>query len=54
MPLTRDQAGQPWRARQREILSRIVRETDPPTDSLPRITDRERSSHDDAYYAQVG
>ncbi len=32
----------------------MVRETDPPTDSLPRITDRERSSHDDAYYAQVG
>jgi uncharacterized membrane protein YjjP (DUF1212 family) len=32
----------------------MVRETDPPTDSLPRITDRERSSRDDAYYAQVG
>jgi len=54
VPLTRDQAGQPWRARQREILSRIVRETDPPTDSLPRITDREYHSRDDTYYAQVG
>ena len=37
--LTRDRAGQPWRARHREILSRMVRETEPPTDSLPRITD---------------
>src|SRR4051812_2053296 len=33
----RDRAGQPWRARQREILNRIVRETDPPTGSLPRL-----------------
>ena len=54
MPLTRDQAGQPWRARQREILSRIVRETDPPTDILPRMTDRVRSEPDDAYNARVG
>ena len=37
LSLTRDHAGQPWRARQREILSRIVRETEAPTDSLPLI-----------------
>ena len=43
MQLTRDRAGQPWGARQREILSRIVRETEPPTDSLPRITNPERT-----------
>ena len=54
MELTRDRAGQPWRARQREILSRIVRETEPPTDSLPRITDPERSERDDSYDARVG
>ena len=33
--LTRDRAGQ--RSRHREILSRMVRETGPPTDSLPRM-----------------
>ena len=52
--LTRDSAGQPWRARPREILSRIVRETEPPTDTLRRITDPDRSEHDDAYDARVG
>lgn len=52
MELTRNHAGQPWRARQREILNRIVRETDPPTGSLPRITvSREL---DDEYSARVG
>src|SRR6478609_12061567 len=51
--MTRDRAGQPWRARRREILSRIVRETDPPTDAMPRITDSQRE-RDDAYYALVG
>ena len=35
--LTRDRAGQRWRSRHREILSRMVRETEPPTDSLPRM-----------------
>ena len=35
--LTRDRAGQRWRSRHREILSRMVRETGPPTDSLPRM-----------------
>ena len=54
MELTRDRAGQPWRARHREILSRIVRETEPPTDSLPRMTSPGRTEHDDAYYARVG
>ena len=38
MELTRDRAGQPWRARHREVLNRIVRETEPPTDSLPRMS----------------
>jgi len=53
--LTRDRAGQPWRARQREILSRLVRETDPPTGTLSRITDPERGSlHDDSYSERVG
>ena len=54
MELTRDRAGQPWRARQREILNRMVRETEPPTDALPRITDRERREGDDSYDARVG
>ena len=54
MQLTRDRADQPWRARHREILSRIVRETEPPTDSLPRITNPERTERDDSYNARVG
>lgn len=54
MQLTRDSAGQPWRARQREILSRIVRETDPPTGTLARVTDPERGERDDAYTERVG
>ena len=53
MELTRDRAGQPWRARQREILSRIVRETDPPTGSLRRIVD-EPGERDESYYERVG
>jgi uncharacterized membrane protein YjjP (DUF1212 family) len=52
--LTRDSAGQPWRARQREILSRIVRETEPPTDTLRRISDSESDERDDAYEERVG
>ena len=52
MELTRNHAGQQWRARQREILNRIVRETDPPTGSLPRIT--EARELDEAYSARVG
>src|SRR6185369_13097936 len=52
--LTRGRAGQPWGARQREILNRIVRETDPPTGSLSRITDSGRSEHDAAYQELVG
>ena len=47
--LTRNRAGQPWRARQREKLSRIVRETEPPTDTLRRISDPEPTEHDDSY-----
>ncbi len=54
MELTRDRAGRPWRARQREVLSRIVRETESPTDSLPRITDRERGERDDSYDTRIG
>ena len=54
MELTRDRAGHPWRGRHREILSRIVRETEPPTDSLPRITNPERTERDDSYNARVG
>ena len=51
--MTRDRAGQPWRARQREILSRIVRETEPPTDTLRRISDPERNERDDSYDERV-
>ena len=54
MELTRDRAGQPRRARGREILNRIVRETEPPTDSLPRITNPGRTEIDDVYNARVG
>jgi hypothetical protein len=46
--LTRDRAGQRWRARHREILSRMVRETEPPTDSLPRLTNPEHTERDDS------
>ncbi len=53
MELTRDRAGQPWRARQREILSRIVRETDPPTGSLRRVVD-EPGERDESYYERAG
>src|SRR5215204_848784 len=52
--LTCDRAGQRWRARQREILSRIVRETEPPTDTLRRITHPEQSEQDDSYDERVG
>ena len=50
---TRDRAGQQWRARRREILSRIVRETDPPTDALPRMTKSRSAELDAAYYENV-
>ena len=52
--MTSDRAGQPWRARQREILSRIVRETEAPTDSLPLIKHPERRQPDDYYDARLG
>src|SRR4051794_15934364 len=52
--LSRDRADRPWRARRREILERIVRETEPPTDSLPRLTDAKRTELDEAYNARVG
>jgi uncharacterized membrane protein YjjP (DUF1212 family) len=54
LQLTRDYAGQPWRARQREILSRIVRETEAPTDSLPLIKHPERREPDNYYDARLG
>ena len=54
MESTRDRAGQPWLARRREILTRIVRETDPPTDSLPRLTKGGSVDLDDAYLERVG
>ncbi|MGY4653395.1 uncharacterized membrane protein YjjP (DUF1212 family) [Mycobacterium sp. URHB0021] len=53
MEVTRDRAAQQRRARHREILNRIVRETEPPTDSLPRITDQGRKERDDSYYGLV-
>ncbi|RDH76066.1 threonine/serine exporter family protein [Mycolicibacterium moriokaense] len=50
MDLTRDEAGHPWRSRQRERLSRLVRETEPPTDRW-RLSD---SDGDDPGYERVG
>jgi uncharacterized membrane protein YjjP (DUF1212 family) len=54
MEVTRERAGQPWRARQREILNRIVRETDPPTGTLPRIAETGPAEVDDTFSARVG
>ena len=54
MELTRDRAGQPWKARHREIVNRIVRETEPPTDSLQRISKPARTEFDDPSYERVG
>lgn len=50
---TRDCTGQPWRARRRGILNRIVRETDPPTDNMPRIAAAPRAELDAAHHAHV-
>jgi uncharacterized membrane protein YjjP (DUF1212 family) len=52
--VTRDRAGQPWGARQREKLSRLVRETEPPTGSMRRLSDADPVERDDAYYERVG
>lgn len=49
-----DRAGRPERARQRGILTRIVRETDPPTDAMPRIANSPRVEFDEAEQARVG
>lgn len=54
MESTRDRTGQQWRARQRAILTRIVKETDPPTDALPRIAKSPRRRYDEAYDARIG
>ena len=54
MDLTRDHAGQPWGVRQREKLSRLVRETEPPTGSMRRLSDADPVERDDAYYERVG
>ena len=54
MESNRYRAGQQWRTRHREILNRIVRETDPPTDSLPRLTNSRSVELDEAYQALVG
>jgi uncharacterized membrane protein YjjP (DUF1212 family) len=52
--LARHSAGQPWRARQRELFNRIIRETGPPTAALARTTDPKRSEPDDSHDAQIG
>lgn len=49
---TRDRTGRPLRTRQGGILSRIVRETDPPTDTLPRISNP--TDLDDERLARIG
>ena len=54
MDLTRDHTGQPWGVRQREKLSRLVRETEPPTGSMRRLSDADPIERDDAYYERVG
>lgn len=51
--LTRERTGQPWRSRQREILSRIVRETEAPTDSLPLMHPDRREPDDDAHVGEI-
>ena len=51
---TRGRTGQPWRERRREILNRIVRETDPPTGTMARIDDTTQAQFDEAYDARVG
>lgn len=51
---TRDRAGQSGKARQRGILNRIVRETDPPTDAMPRLTKSAEGDLDAAEQARVG
>lgn len=52
MELTRDHAGQPRRLRHREFINRLVKETDPPTDSLPRISNA--GAVGDGYSPMVG
>lgn len=51
---TRDRTGQPGKARQRSILNRIVRETDPPTDAMPHLAKQLRAELDEAEQARVG
>lgn len=51
---TRAHTGQASRARQPGILTRIVRETDPPTDTMQRITAPLRTNADEAYNIRVG
>jgi uncharacterized membrane protein YjjP (DUF1212 family) len=52
--VTRDHAGQPWRVRRRDLLNRMVRETEPPTDAMPRLTKSKSAELDDAYLQRVG
>jgi uncharacterized membrane protein YjjP (DUF1212 family) len=51
---TRGRTSRQWRTRHREILNRIVRETEPPTDSLPRLTKSRAAELDEAYHERVG
>lgn len=51
---TRDRTGQRGKARQRSILERMVRETDPPTDAMPRLTASAQAELDAAEQARVG
>ncbi|WP_236950230.1 threonine/serine ThrE exporter family protein [Mycobacterium sp. MS1601] len=44
---TRERTGQAWLTRQRGMLTRMVRETDPPTDTLPRISAAAQPDHAD-------
>jgi uncharacterized membrane protein YjjP (DUF1212 family) len=54
VPSTRDRAAHPWRERRREVLSRIVRETEAPTGTLPRITASTTAELDAEYLERVG
>ncbi|WP_422749322.1 threonine/serine ThrE exporter family protein [Mycobacterium sp. WMMD1722] len=51
---TRGRTGPSAKSRHLDLLTRMVRETDPPTDAMPRIANATRSELDEAESARVG